>query len=37
MTQEQIAEESLVDLAYAILNEKKTAIPFLELLEEIRN
>ncbi|WP_342463056.1 DNA-directed RNA polymerase subunit delta [Ureibacillus sp. FSL K6-8385] len=36
MTQEQIAEESMVDLAYAILNEKKTAIPFLELLEEIR-
>lgn len=36
MTKEQIAEESLVDLAYAILNEKKTAMPFFDLLEEIK-
>jgi DNA-directed RNA polymerase subunit delta len=36
MTQEQLAEESLIDLAYALLQEKKTAMPFLELLEEIK-
>lgn len=36
MTKEQIAEESLIDLAYAILEEKKTAVPFFDLLEEIK-
>lgn len=36
LTKEQIAEESLIDLAYAILEEKKTAVPFFDLLEEIK-
>lgn len=36
MTQEQLAEESLIDLAYAILQEKKTAVTFYDLLEEIK-
>ncbi|KGR75951.1 DNA-directed RNA polymerase subunit delta [Ureibacillus sinduriensis BLB-1 = JCM 15800] len=37
MTKEQLTEESLIDLAYAILEEKKTAIGFQELLKEIQN
>lgn len=37
MTKEQLAEESLIDLAYAILEEKKSPIAFLELLKEIQN
>lgn len=36
MTKEELAEESLIDLTYAILEEKKEAIPFVELLEEIK-
>ena len=37
MTDEQLAEESLIDLAYAILEDKKQAIPFNELLKEIQS
>ncbi|RHW40029.1 DNA-directed RNA polymerase subunit delta [Lysinibacillus yapensis] len=37
MTKEQLAEESLIDLAYAILEEKKSPIAFLDLLKEIQN
>lgn len=36
LTKEQMTEESLIDLAYAILEEKKTAVPFFDLLEEIK-
>ena len=36
MTDEQLAEESLIDLAYAILEDKKQAMPFNELLKEIQ-
>ena len=35
MTQEQLREESLIDLAYAILEDRKAAIGFNELLAEI--
>lgn len=37
MTKEQLAEESLIDLAYAILEERKSPIGFQDLLQEIRN
>ncbi len=37
MTKEQLAEESLIDLAYAILEERKSAIAFSDLLKEIQN
>ena len=37
MTDEQLAEESLIDLAYAILEDKKQAMPFNDLLKEIQN
>lgn len=37
MTKEQLAEESLIDLAYAILEEKKSAILFADLVKEIQN
>ena len=37
MTKEQLAEESLIDLAFAILEEKKIAIPFEELIKLIQN
>ncbi|MFP3917554.1 DNA-directed RNA polymerase subunit delta [Lysinibacillus telephonicus] len=37
MTQEQLAEESLIDLAYAILEERKSPIAFHDLLKEIQN
>lgn len=37
MTKEQLAEESLIDLAYAILEERKSAISFSDLLKEIQN
>lgn len=37
MTKEQLAEESLIDLAYALLEEKKSPIPFTDLLKEIQN
>ena len=37
MTKEQLAEESLIDLAYAILEERKSAILFNDLVKEIQN
>ena len=37
MTQEQLREESLIDLAYAILEDRKSAINFNDLLEEIKS
>ena len=37
MTKEQLAEESLIDLAYAILEERKSAIIFNDLVKEIQN
>ncbi len=37
MTQEQLREESLIDLAYAILEDRKSAINFNELLAEIKS
>jgi len=36
MTKEQLAEESLINLAYAILNEKRAAVSFNELLTIIQ-
>mgnify|MGYP003455446588 CR=1 FL=1 len=36
MTDEQLAEESLIDLAYALLEEKKQAMPLNDLLKEIQ-
>lgn len=36
LTQEQLAEESLIDLAYAILEERKSPIAFHDLLKEIQ-
>lgn len=33
MTKEQLSEESLIDLAFAILEEKKAPIPFDELIK----
>ena len=36
MTDEQLAEESLIDLAYAILEDKKQAMPLNELLKTIQ-
>lgn len=36
MTKEQLAEESLINLAYAILNEKRTPIAFNDLLKIIQ-
>ncbi|AWE06278.1 DNA-directed RNA polymerase subunit delta [Lysinibacillus sp. 2017] len=36
MTDEQLAEESLIDLAYAILEDRKQAMPLNELLKEIQ-
>ena len=37
MTQEQLREESLIDLAYAILEDRKAAISFNDLLKEIQS
>ncbi len=37
MTQEQLREESLIDIAYAILEDRKSAIGFNELLAEIKS
>ena len=37
MTQEQLREESLIDLAYAILEDRKSAINFNDLLAEIQS
>ena len=37
MTQEQLREESLIDIAYAILEDRKTAINFNDLLAEIKS
>lgn len=37
MTKEQLAEESLIDLAYAILEDKKMALPLNDLLKEIQD
>ena len=37
MTKEQLAEESLIDLAYAILEDKKQPLTLNELLKEIQN
>ena len=37
MTKEQLAEESLIDLAYAILEERKSAIAFNDLVKEIQS
>lgn len=36
LTDEQLAEESLIDLAYAILEDKKQAMPLNDLLKEIQ-
>ncbi|WP_211270318.1 DNA-directed RNA polymerase subunit delta [Caryophanon tenue] len=36
MTTEQLAEESLINLAYAILEDKKATIKFEDLLKEIQ-
>lgn len=36
MTDEQLAEESLIDLAYALLEDKKQAMPLNELLKGIQ-
>ena len=36
MTKEQLAEESLINLTHAILEEKRTSVPFNELLETIK-
>lgn len=37
MTKEQLAEESLIDLAYAILEERKSPLAFQDLLKAIQN
>ena len=37
MTKDQLIEESLIDLAYAILEEKKSPFLFADLLKEIQN
>lgn len=37
MTKEQLAEESLIDLAYAVLEERKTAIAFADLVKEVQS
>lgn len=37
LTKEQLAEESLIDLAFAILEDKKAAIPFEELVKLIQS
>ena len=37
MTKEQLAEESLIDLAYAILEEGKAAIAFNDLVKKIQD
>lgn len=36
MTKEQLSEESLIDLAYAILEEKTSPLVFADLLKEIQ-
>lgn len=36
LTDEQLAEESLIDLAYALLEDKKQAMPLNDLLKEIQ-
>ena len=36
MTNEQLAEESLIDLAYAVLEERKAAIAFNDLVKEVQ-
>ena len=36
LTEEQLVEESLINLAYATLEERKTSIGFHELLKEIQ-
>ena len=36
MTKEQLSEESLIDLAYAILEDKKSAISFNDLIAEFK-
>lgn len=37
MTKEQLLEESLIDLAYAILEDRKSAISFNDLIAEFKN
>lgn len=37
MTKEQLAEESLIDLAYAFLEERKSAIAFADLVKELQS
>ena len=37
MTKEQLAEESLIDLAYAVLEERKSAIAFADLVKELQS
>ena len=37
MTKEQLAEESLIDLAYAFLEERKSAIAFADLVKEVQS
>ena len=37
MTKEQLAEESFIDLAYAILDDKKSSVSFNDLVKEIQS
>jgi DNA-directed RNA polymerase subunit delta len=37
MTQEQLREESLIDLAYAILEDRKSAMTFNDLIDAIKS
>lgn len=37
LSKDQLIEESLIDLAYALLEERKSSIPFNELMKEIQN
>lgn len=37
LTKEQLVEESLIDLAYAILEDKKSSVSFTDLLKEIQS
>nr|WP_172794025.1 DNA-directed RNA polymerase subunit delta [Sporosarcina sp. HYO08] len=36
MTKEQLAEESMIDIAFAVLTERRESLTLLELMDEIR-